>query len=109
LSAAKPFFIYFGCASGGLKPPLKYHHISGGFWSPQRFTTSTNLKSFATEKSRRKFLPLFSGGFMTQKTAAKVCDQLLSGGYENRRKFSVPAVFKAFPAVFGRRKTHKFL
>jgi hypothetical protein len=32
LSVAKPFFlIYFGCASGGFKPPVKYHKLSGGF------------------------------------------------------------------------------
>jgi hypothetical protein len=30
---------------------------------------------------------------MTQKTAAKVSNQLLSGGRQNRRKFSVLAVF----------------
>jgi hypothetical protein len=41
---------------------------------------------------------------MTQKTAAKVSNQLLSGGHQNRRKCSVLAVFYAFAAVFGRRK-----
>jgi hypothetical protein len=35
------------------------------------FDRSTNLKSFPTEKSRRKMPPLISGGFMTQKTATK--------------------------------------
>jgi hypothetical protein len=68
------------------------------------FRTSTNLKEFPADKSRRKRWPLISGGFIKQKVAAKVCNKHLSGGFKNHRKCSFQAIFSAFPAIFGRRK-----
>jgi hypothetical protein len=77
-AAANIFFVLYGCGSGGFKPPLIYSiGFSGGFWPPQKFWTSTNLKSFPTEKSRRKSSPLISGGFLTQKAAAKFATSVL--------------------------------
>jgi hypothetical protein len=59
--------------------------ISDGKKPPQKL--AANFRRFSDAKSRRK-----------------VCDQRFTRGFKNRRKYSVLAVFLAFPAVFGRRK-----
>jgi hypothetical protein len=48
---------------------------------------ATNFRRFSDAKNRRK-----------------VCNKRFTGGIKNCRKYSVLAIFLAFPAVFGRRK-----
>jgi hypothetical protein len=71
-AAANIFFVLYGCGSGGLKPPLIYSvDFSGGFLPPQMFWNQPILNHFRRKKAAAKCSPQISGGFLTQKAAAK--------------------------------------